>query len=134
MGDMARVAAATAKRLAKNKEVQAAAATAAGWAGTKTGEMVLARRGNRRRAFSLARQVGGRYSEDTIVANRERIVVWKNGRALDCFPPLTSAELDGHKLSEREELQEFNESLLKDPPPLKGQEVKNAAKAAEQGR
>ena len=121
-----KLAVAAAKRAAKNKAVQGAAASAGLWVAKKVGESATkvgagkaARRKDRRSAYAFARQVSGQYSEGTFIANRERMVVWKGEKAIACFAPLTAAELNGTKLCDREELQDFNQSLLKDPPPLK---------------
>jgi hypothetical protein len=61
-------------------------------------------------AIDVARQVGGQYSEDTVVAGERRHVVWKDGRAIDAYP-----RFDGD-LSARHELQDFPAELLKVPP------------------
>jgi hypothetical protein len=109
-------------RAARNKDVRRAAASAGAWLGKKGGDAWATRRRDRRRAYALARQIGGRYSEDTIVAGRERLVVWKDGRPIDCFPPLSDDELrrgGGGSLAERAELQGFDAALLRDPPPLR---------------
>jgi hypothetical protein len=120
MGDkLAKAAVEVTKKAAKNKELQKAAAGAATWVGKKGGGAVMASRRNRKQAHALARQVGGKYSEGTIIAHREYLVVWKDGRPLACFPPLTPEQLNGKELCDCEELQGFNESLLRDPPPVK---------------
>ena len=103
----------------ENDKVRAAAGPAVLGVGKTVGSTAFAKRTNRRRAVALARQIQGKFSDGTIVANRERIVVWKDGKALHCFPPLTVDELQGATLNDRDELQDFNPSLLKDPPPLK---------------
>lgn len=118
-GKGAKAAVEMAKKAAKDKEVQKATATAVAWVGKKTGGALAARRRNRRRAYALARQIGGKYSDGTIVADRERIVVWKDSTPIACFPPLTTSELDGQKLASRDEFQGFDQALFKDPPPLK---------------
>lgn len=119
MGGLAKAAIEAAKKAAMNKEVRKAAAGAAASVGKKRGGAVMASRRNRKQAQALARQVGGKYSEGTIIAHREYPVVWKDGRPLACFPPLTTEELNGKQLCDCEELQGFNESLLLDPPPAK---------------
>jgi hypothetical protein len=108
------------KRAAANEKVRKAAGTAGLWLGRRAGEMAAARSRNRRRALALARQVGGQYSRGTIVADRERWVVWKNAKAIACFPPLAPEQLDGGMLGDRQELQDFNTDLLVDPPPMRG--------------
>jgi hypothetical protein len=101
------------KALVKGGEAAAAALSAAGvGAGVKKG---LTRK-HRKTAMQLARQIEGQYSEKTIVAGRERFVVWKDGVPKDVFPSLDEGEQDG-PLDQRWELQNFPESLLKDPPP-----------------
>jgi hypothetical protein len=120
MGDTAaKTAINLAKKAANNKEVQKGAAAAALWVGKLAGGVMMATRRNRKQAQALARQVGAKYSEGTIIANRERFVVWKAGKAIACFPPLTPEQLNGGKLCDCDELQGFDKSLLKAPPPLK---------------
>lgn len=119
IGGLAKAAAEAAKKAAKNKDFQKAAAGTAAGAGKKWGGTTMAGRRNRKQAHALARQVGGKYSEGTIIAYQEYLVVWKDGQPLACFPPLTSEQLNGKALCDFEELQGFNESLLRDPPPMK---------------
>lgn len=101
MGGLAKAAVEAAKKAAKNKELQKAAAGTAAGVGKKWGGTAMAGRRNRKQAHALARQVGGKYSEGTIIAHKEYLVVWKDGQPLACFPPLTSEHLNGKKLCER---------------------------------
>jgi hypothetical protein len=78
----------------------------------------VSRWSSRKNALQLARQIRGQYSEGTVVAGRQRYVVWKEGKPVDCFPPLTGADLNGGPLAERIELQDLDPALLKDPPPV----------------
>jgi hypothetical protein len=76
----------------------------------------LERRNDRARALAQARQYeGGRYSEGFLVNNRERYVVWRDGKAVAVYPPLHSHELNGRPLHEHPELQSPAESVLLDP-------------------
>lgn len=93
-----------------------AAGAAAGALGTKR----LKARGEKRRAretaIRLARQVGGQYSERTIVDGEERCVVWKDGAPIDVFPRL-NAKTTPEMLAERPELKDFSADLLVTPGP-----------------
>jgi hypothetical protein len=71
----------------------------------------LSRRSDKQKAIDLARQVGGKFSERTIVAGIRRYVVWKNGTPMRSFP-----HFDG-ELASQPELQSLPPELLKDPPP-----------------
>jgi hypothetical protein len=56
--------------------------------------------------------LAGGTASGTIVAGQRRFVVWgKDGSPIDAFP-----RFDGD-LADRAELQNFPESLLKEPPP-----------------
>jgi hypothetical protein len=44
------------------------------------------RRVHRDRAVKLARQMGGRYSQDTIIDGEPHFVVWKDGAPVQAFP------------------------------------------------
>ena len=110
-------AAAAARALASNRAVRAAAAAAAAklatnaepalrerydrWSGSRSGRLL---------AIRLARQIQGRYSEGTIIAGKPHHVVWKDGVPLEAFPPVEDLEL-------RPELRDFDQRLLKVPPP-----------------
>ena len=113
----AKSAAAAARALASNRAVRAAAAAAAAklasnaepalrerydrWSGSRSGRLL---------AIRLARQIQGRYSEGTIIAGKPHHVVWKDGVPLEAFPPVEDLEL-------RPELRDFDQRLLKVPPP-----------------
>src|SRR5688572_1217493 len=106
-----RAIAAAARTAAKNKTVRRIAMTAGVAAARRGGPVVQARyaawrdrRVDRDRAVKLARQIGGRYSEDTIVDGTPHYVVWKDGKPVDAFPHVDD-------LASRPELQGFDESL-----------------------
>ena len=110
-------AAAAARALASNRAVRAAAAAAAAklatnaepalrerydrWSGSRSGRLL---------AIRLARQIQGRYSEGTIIAGAPHYVVWKAAAPVEAFPPVEDLEL-------RPELRDFDQRLLKVPPP-----------------
>lgn len=111
--------AAAAKAAAQNKTVQALAATAGAAAAKQVGPVLQQRYGTwrdrrteRDRAIKLARQMAGRVSEDTIIDGEPHVVVWKDGRPIQAFPPV--ADLAG-----RPELIGFDERLAQEPPPLR---------------
>jgi hypothetical protein len=64
-------------------------------------------------AVRLARQIQGRYSADTIIGGKPHHVVWKDGVPVEAFPHVTDLEL-------RPELRDFDQRLLKVPPPERG--------------
>jgi len=66
----------------------------------------------REHAIKLARQMAGRVSEDTIIDGEPHVVVWKDGRPIQAFPPVAD-------LAERPELIGFDERLAQEPPPLR---------------
>lgn len=109
--------AAAARAMARNKAVRAVAATVAANAATRAEPLLRERyerwrgtRGDRDRAIKLARQIRGRWSQDTIIAGEPHYVVWKNGVPVEAFPPVPDLEL-------RPELRDFDERLAKEPPP-----------------
>jgi hypothetical protein len=120
----AKSAAAAARALASNRAVRAAAAAAAAklasnaepalrerydrWSGSRSGRLL---------AIRLARQIQGRYSEGTIIAGKPHHVVWKDGVPLEAFPPVEDLEL-------RPELRDFDQRLLKVPPPERRRLIK----------
>jgi hypothetical protein len=67
------------------------------------------RRVHRDRAVKLARQMGGRYSQDTIIDGEPYFVVWKDGEPVRAFPPVD-------ELAARPELQGFDARLAHEPP------------------
>lgn len=113
-----RAIAQAARAAARNKAVQGVAASAAAAA---AGRMEPAlrqrydrwrdRRLDRDRAVKLARQIRGRYSEDTIIGGEPHFVVWKDGVAVEAFPPVADLEA-------RPELGDFDERLALAPPPV----------------
>jgi hypothetical protein len=109
--------AAAARAVARNKAVQGAAAAAAAKAAARAEPLLRdrfdrwsGRRVDRDRAIKLARQIRGRWSEDTIIAAQPHHVVWKDGVPVEAFPPVADLEL-------RPELRDFDERLAKAPPP-----------------
>jgi hypothetical protein len=113
----ARAIATAARAVARNKAVQGAAAAAAAKVAARAEPVLRDRydrwrstRGDRELAIKLARQVQGRWSEDTIIAGRPHHVVWKDGVPIEAFPPVADLEL-------RPELRDFDARLQKVPPP-----------------
>jgi hypothetical protein len=112
-----RAIAAAAKAAARNKTVRRIAAPAALAAARRVGPIAQQRYGTwrdrrvcRDRAVKLARQMGGRISEDTIIAGEPHFVVWKNGTPVEAFPHVDD-------LVARPELAGFDARLARDPPP-----------------
>jgi hypothetical protein len=106
-----------ARAAARNKTVRALAASAGAAAAGRVGPLAQERYGTwrdrrlqRDRAVKLARQMGGRVSEDTIIAGEPHVVVWKDGRPVEAFPPVEG-------LAERPELAGFDARLAVEPPP-----------------
>jgi len=106
-----------ARAAAKNKAVQGAAAAAAAKLAANAEPALRERydrwsgaRANRLLAIRLARQIQGAYSEGTIIAGTPHYVVWKAGAPVEAFPPVEDLEL-------RPELRDFDQRLLKVPPP-----------------
>jgi hypothetical protein len=109
--------ASVARAAAKNKAVQGAAAAAAAKLAANAEPALRERydrwsgaRANRLLAIRLARQIQGTYSEGTIIAGAPHFVVWKAGAPVEAFPPVEDLEL-------RPELRDFDQRLLKVPPP-----------------
>jgi hypothetical protein len=106
-----------ARALARNRAVRGVAATAAARAAARAEPALRDRydrwrsvRADRDRAVKLARQIRGRWSEDTIIGGEPHHVVWKGGVPIQAFPAVEDLEL-------RPELRDFDERLAKDPPP-----------------
>jgi hypothetical protein len=115
-----RAVANAARAVARNKAVQGAAAAAAAKAASRAEpalreryERWSGRRADRLLAIRLARQIQGRWSEDTIIAGKPHQVVWKDGVPVQSFPPVGDLEL-------RPELRDFDERLQQTPPPERG--------------
>jgi hypothetical protein len=113
----ARTVVTAARTLAANRAVRAVAATAAAKAASRAEPVLRDRydrwrsaRDGRDRAVKLARQIQGRWSEDTIIHGEPHYVVWKDGVPVEAFPPVEDLEL-------RPELRDFDERLAKPPPP-----------------
>jgi hypothetical protein len=113
----ARAVAQAARAAARNKAVRGVAASAAATAAAKLEPALRQRydrwrdrRLDRDRAIKLARQIRGRYSEDTIIGGEPHHVVWKDGVAVEAFPAVADLEL-------RPELRDFDERLAIVPPP-----------------
>ena len=111
-----RAIAAAAKAAASNKVVQGLAASAGAAAAKHAGPLAQQRYGTwrdrrvyRDRAIKLARQMGGRYSQDTIIDGEPYFVVWKDGEPVRAFPPVD-------ELAARPELQGFDARLAHEPP------------------
>ena len=112
-----RAVANAARAVARNKAVQGAAAAAAAKAAARAEPALRERydrwsgaRKDRALAIKLARQIRGRYSEDTIIDGRPHQLVWKDGVPVQAFPTVADLEL-------RPELRDFDERLMKVPPP-----------------
>ncbi len=108
--------AAAAKAAARNKTVRRMAAPAALAAARHVGPLAQQRYGEWRdrrvykdRAVKLARQIGGRISEDTIIKGEPHIVVWKDGTAVEAFPHVDN-------LAKRPELAGFDPAMTQAPP------------------
>jgi hypothetical protein len=106
-----------AKAVARNRAVRGAAAAAGAQLAARAEPALRERydrwsagRSDRLLAIRLARQIQGRWSENTIIAARPHHVVWKDGVPIESFPPVQDLEL-------RPELRDFDERLLKVPPP-----------------
>jgi hypothetical protein len=109
--------AAMARAALRNKAVRGAAVSAGAAAARHVGPIAQERyaawrdrRVLRDRAIKLARQIGGRYSEDTIIGGEPHFVVWKNGRPVQAFPHVDD-------LADRPELAGFDQSLARAPGP-----------------
>ena len=113
-----RAIAQAARAAARNKAVRGVAGSAAAKAAAKMEPALRQRydrwrdrRFDRDRAIKLARQIRGRYSEDTIIGGEPHYVVWKDGVAVEAVPPVADLEL-------RPELRDFDAALALVPPPL----------------
>jgi hypothetical protein len=113
----ARRVATAARAVARNKAVRGVAATAAARAAARAEPLLRERyerwrgeRTGRDRAIKLARQIRGRFSQDTIIGGEPHHVVWKDGVPVEAFPPVPDLEL-------RPELRDFDDRLLHEPPP-----------------
>lgn len=93
-----------------------AAGAAAGALGTKRLKARADKKRSRDTAIRLARQIGGQYSEQTIVDGEERCVVWKDGVPIDVFPRL-NGKTTPEMLAELPELKDFSPDLLITPGP-----------------
>ena len=116
--------ASVARAAAKNKAVQGAAAAAAAKLAANAEPALRERydrwsgaRADRLLAVRLARQIQGTYSEGTIIAGAPHYVVWKAGAPVEAFPPVEDLEL-------RPELRDFDQRLLKVPPPERRRLIK----------
>ena len=110
----AKTIAAAVKAAARNKMVQGLAASAGAAAAGKAGPAAQQRYGSwrdrrvyRDRAVKLARQIGGRYSQDTIIDGEPHFVVWKDGAPVRAFPHV-------EELSGRPELAGFDTRLARE--------------------
>jgi hypothetical protein len=112
-----RAIAAAARAAARNKVVRGLAASAGAAAAKHVGPIAQQRYGSwrdrrvdRDRAVKLARQLGGRYSQDTIIDGEPHFVVWKDGAPVRAFPHVDD-------LAARPELDGFDARLAHEPPP-----------------
>jgi hypothetical protein len=110
-----RTIATAAKAAARNKVVQGLAASAGAAAAKHVGPIAQQRYATWRdrrvdcdRAIKLARQINGRYSEDTIIDGEPHFVVWREGTPIQAFPHVD-------QLATRPELQGFDASLAREP-------------------
>ena len=110
-----RTIATAARAAARNKVVQGLAASAGAAAAKHVGPIAQQRyatwrdrRVDRDRAVKLARQINGRYSEDTIIDGESHFVVWKDGKPMRAFPHVD-------QLATRPELEGFDASLTREP-------------------
>jgi hypothetical protein len=108
--------AAMAKAAMRNKALRGVAVSAGAAAARRVGPIAQERYGlwrdrrvQRDRAVKLARQIGGRFSEDTIIGGEPHMVVWKDGRPVEAFPHVED-------LAARRELAGFDQALLQTPP------------------
>jgi len=108
--------AAAARAAARNKAVRRIAGPAALAAARHAAPLAQQRYGGwrdrrvyRDRALKLARQMGGRYSEDTIIGGEPHFVVWKDGAPVQAFPHVDD-------LAARPELKGFDIRLAHEPP------------------
>jgi len=106
---------AAARAAARNKTVRRLAAPAALAAAKHVGPLAQQRYGEwrdrrvyRDRALKLARQLGGRLSEETIIAGEPHYVVWKDGRPVEAFPHVDD-------LAARPELAGFDAQYAREP-------------------
>ena len=104
-----------AKAAARNKTVRRLAGPAALAAARHVGPVAQQRYGEwrdrrvyRDRASKLARQLGGRLSEDTIIAGEPHFVVWKDGTPIQAFPAVDD-------LAARPELAGFDATYAREP-------------------
>jgi hypothetical protein len=109
--------AAAVKAASRNKAVRGIAVSASAAAARHIGPIAQERysswrdrRVDRDRAIKLARQMGGRYSQDTIIDGEPHFVVWKDGAPVESFPHVDD-------LAERPELAGFDPRLAHEPPP-----------------
>jgi hypothetical protein len=116
-----RAIAAAARAAARNKAVRGIAISAGTAAARRMTPIAQQRydswrdrRIHRDRAIKLARQMGGRYSQDTIIAGEPHFVVWKEGAPVQAFPPVED-------LATRPELKSFDPGLTREPPPERRQ-------------
>jgi hypothetical protein len=115
----AKTIAAAARAAARNKALRGLATTAGAAAAKKLAPIAKQhyagwrdRRVDRDRAISLARQMQGRYSENTIIDGEPHYVVWKDGAPVIAFPHVSD-------LASRPELKGFDERLAHVPPPAR---------------
>ena len=119
MSGAGRAIAAAARAAARNKAVRGLALSAGAAAARKARPIAEQRYGTWRdrrvhkdKAIKLARQIGGRYSADTIIDGEPHFVVWRGQTPVQAFPPVPD-------LANRQELAGFDLRLADDPPPAR---------------
>ena len=107
--------AAMARAAVRNKAVRGIAVSAGAAAARHVGPIAQQRyavwrdrRVYRDRAIKLARQIGGRYSEDTIIGGEPHFVVWKDGKPVEAFPHVDD-------IASRPELAGFDPAVTRAP-------------------
>lgn len=98
------------------KQAGAAAVAASTWAARKGPGSLTAVNAHRaeRHAWPLS---GGQFSTGIVLNGRNRAIVWKDGIAVACYPPVAKADLNGTPLGELPELAGVKPELRKDPRP-----------------
>jgi hypothetical protein len=107
-----------ARAAARNKALRGMAMSAGIAAAKRAGPVAQQRYGSwrdrridRDRAIKLARQMGGRYSQDTIIDGEPHFVVWnREGAPVRAFPHVDD-------LAAKPELAGFDTRLAHEPPP-----------------
>lgn len=98
------------------KQAGSAAVAASTWAAKKGPGSLAAVNAHRaeRHAWTLT---GGQFSTGIVLHGRSRAIVWKDGAAIACYPPLSPGDLNGTPLGTLPELTGVKPELRKDPRP-----------------